>query len=123
MYLSPRRMKEMTKRESCLVYGKGHLIDQCKEFMEKKEKQFLLKENYVLDAIHHWLRIIMPRAVSNDWYAGCVLSFTQLECVTMWKGKLIKIMIIQKVENREQIQSNALKWMKNSRLKLSLCAL
>ena len=43
----------MTKRESCLVYGKGHLIDQGKECMEKKEKPFLLKENYVLDAIHH----------------------------------------------------------------------
>ena len=27
----------------------------------------------------------MPRAVSNDWYAGYVLSFTQLECMTIWK--------------------------------------
>ena len=27
----------------------------------------------------------MPRAASNNWYAGYVLSFTQLECMTIWK--------------------------------------
>ena len=29
----------------------------------------------------------MPRAVSNDWYAGYVLSFTQLECMTIYMKK------------------------------------
>ena len=86
--------------QSCLVlleisgfYGSS---GECRSSWRKvqwKEQKPLLRENYVLDAISQWLRIIMPRAASNDWYPGYVLNFTQLKCMTIWERKLTKIMI------------------------------